>query len=317
MLADAPKSLSSFTTGPIPFGLYAGPVADLATGSWSGLRRSQRKTWIYSGAFSERYCIGFAIADAGLVATAFVYVFDAQTGRYAEEKITAPFGFASSFDPDLKTAWILKKFSITPDGDKLVCSYRGKRIQIKMSLTENGKGSSTIAPAGERPFHHTYKNLLMPAVVDATVDGEKIQVEGNIGSIDFSKGYPPRHTFWNWASLNAVTENGVEFGINLVADFNNSIENALWVNGKVMQLSQATFTYGRPVEKSIWQINTLDGILSMKFTPLGVRGENIKAVFMSSIFKQPFGTFSGTIKLEGILHNFTGHGVVEEHFAKW
>jgi hypothetical protein len=77
-------------------------------------------------------------------------------------------------------------------------------------------GSTTIAPAGDRPFHHSYKNLLLPATVDVMVDGESIRYSGNIGGIDFSKGYPPRHTFWNWASLNAKTENGVEFGINLV-----------------------------------------------------------------------------------------------------
>ncbi|MCW3128329.1 MAG: hypothetical protein JWO03_3987 [Bacteroidetes bacterium] len=317
MLAEAPKTLSQFANGPVPFGLYAGPVADVSTSKWSAVRRSQRKAWMYCGAFSQRHCVGFAIADAGIVATAFVYVFDAQTGKYVEEKVTAPFGFGSSFDPDLKTSWILKKFSITPDGDKLICSYEGKRIRVKMTITENGKGSTTIAPAGDRLFHHTYKNLLLPITIEATVDGETVICEGNIGGVDFSKGYPPRHTFWNWASLNGVTDTGIEFGVNLVADFNNSIENALWVDGKVLQLSQAAFSYGRPVEKSIWQINTLDGVLNMKFNPLGVRGENINALLMMSKFKQPFGTFSGTVKLEGVLHNFTGYGVVEEHFAKW
>ena len=317
MLAEAPKSLSQFASVPVSFGLYKGPISDISTQSWSGLRRSQRKTWMYAGAFSERYFVGFAIADAGIVGTAFVYVFDSQTGKYVEEKITVPFGFGSDFDPDLHTTWTLRKFSITPNGDDLIFAHQGKRIQLKMTVTENGQGSTTIAPAGDRPFHHSYKNLLLPTIVDVIVDGEAIHCEGNIGGIDFSKGYPPRHTFWNWASLNAKTDNGIEFGINLVGDFNNSIENALWVGGKVIQLSQATFSYGRPVEKSIWEIKTLDGVISMKFTPQGVRGEDINAIFMSSRFKQPFGKFSGTIKIDGILHNFTAEGVVEEHFAKW
>jgi hypothetical protein len=117
--------------------------------------------------------------------------------------------------------------------------------------------------------------------------------------------------------VNAVTESGIEFGVNLVGDFNNSIENALWVNGGVNQLSQATFSYGRPVEKSLWQIKTLDGKLSMEFKPLGMRGENINALLMLSRFKQPFGVFTGTVFLDGQSHKFTGYGVVEEHFAKW
>ena len=287
------------------------------TTAWKSLRRGQRKTWMYAGAFSTRYYVGFAIADAGIVATAFAYIFDSETGLYVEEKATVPFGFGADFDPDLTTNWTLKNFSISRDGDKLTCDYKGKRLQVKMTILENEKGSTTIAPAGERPFHHTYKNLLLPTQVEAQVDGQTINFSGNIGGIDFSKGYPPHHTFWNWASMNAVTESGIEFGVNLVGDFNNSIENALWVNGEVSQLSQATFSYGRPVEKSLWHIKTLDDRLSMEFKPLGMRSENINALLMLSRFKQPFGVFTGTVMLDGKSHKFTGYGVVEEHFAKW
>jgi hypothetical protein len=272
---------------------------------------------MYAGAFTSRYYAGFAIADAGMVATAFAYIFDAQTGLYVEEKTTVPFGFSTPFDPDLSTSWSLKKFSIARDGDRMICSYTGKRLQMKMAITENGKGSTTIAPAGDRPFHHTYKNLLLPTEVEARVDGQNIKFNGNIGGIDFSKGYPPRHTFWNWASMNAVTDSGIEFGVNLVGDFNNSIENALWVNGSVSQLSQATFSYSRPAEKSIWYVSTLDGLISMDFKPLGMRSENTNAILMLSRFKQPFGVFTGTVILSGESHRFTGYGVVEEHFAKW
>jgi len=317
MMNPAPQSFSHFSKSPVPYGLYAGAVEDMNTAIWSELRRGQRKAWTYTGAFSQRYYVGFAIADAGIAATAFAYVFDAETGLYVEEKATVPFGFSSDFDPDLKSVWQLKNFSITRDGDRFTYTYQGKRIQLRMTVTENGKGVTTIAPAAGRPFHHTYKNLLLPAEVDATVDGQHITFSGNIGGLDFSKGYPPRNTFWNWASINALTDSGVEFGVNLVGDFNNSIENALWVNGEVSQLSQATFSYGQPVEKSEWQIATLDGILQMRFKPLGMRGENINAFIMMSKFKQPFGVFTGTVQLKDGVHAFTGYGVVEEHFAKW
>jgi hypothetical protein len=317
MLPHAPESFAKFTSAPIPFGLYSGAVADMDTAAWASVRRGQRKTWMYAGAFNSRYYVGFAIADAGIVATAFAYIFDAQTSLYIEEKTTSPFGFGSVFDPDLKTSWRLKKFSITRDADSFVCSYQGKRLTVKMTIKENGKGSTTIAPARDRPFHHTYKNLLLPAQVEANADGQSIDFTGNIGSIDFSKGYPPRHTFWNWVSMNATTDTGIEFGVNLVADFNNSIENALWVNGEVLQLSQATFSYGRPVEKATWQIATLDGAITMEFKPLGMRGEDINALLMMSRFKQPFGVFTGIVRLNGQNHKFTGYGVVEEHFAKW
>jgi hypothetical protein len=71
---------------------------------------------MYAGAFSERYFVGFAIADAGIVGTAFVYVFDSQTGKYVEE-ITVPFGFGSDFDPDSPYYMDTAKISYHPDGN--------------------------------------------------------------------------------------------------------------------------------------------------------------------------------------------------------
>lgn len=317
LLPQAPKSLSSFANGLVPYGLYSGPVANVGTAPWAAKRRSQRKAWMYTGAFTERYYVGLAIADAGLVATAFAYVFDAQTNKYVEEKITVPFGFAANFDAGMDSAWKLKQFEFKPNGNTLLYTYSGKRLKVSLELEENGQGSSTIAPAPGRPFHFTYKNLQLPTKVNIEVDGEKISLEGNIGGVDFSKGYPPRHTNWNWASLNATAANGSPLGINLVANFNNNIENALWYNGQIIQLGQAVFSYGQPLEKTNWTIKTLDGIIEMTFTPLGYRGENINALIMLSKFKQPFGVFKGTLNLNGESHAFTGYGVVEEHFAIW
>ena len=94
-LRKAPASLAEFANKQMPFGLFEGIIADVNTTPWQALRRNGRKTWIYAGVFNERYYTGFAIADAGLVATAFAYVFDAQTQRYVEEKATVPFVFAA------------------------------------------------------------------------------------------------------------------------------------------------------------------------------------------------------------------------------
>lgn len=317
MLRPAPTAFSNFLTARVPFGLYSGPVMDMSTRAWSSVRRSQRKVWMYAGAFNSQYYTGFAIADAGIAATAFAYFYDAENHRFAEEKVTLPFGFPRAFDPDLNSAWRLKGFAINRSGNKIICTYSGRKLKLEMQLTEVRAGASTIAPAGFRPFHHTYKNLLMPVQVKASLEGRNISFEGKIGSIDFSKGYPPRHTFWNWASLNGITEGGLALGINLVADFNNGIENALWVNDQIVPLSQALFSYKRPAEKSKWQITTTDGRLEMEFFPNGQRSEHINALLMQSRFVQPFGSFKGTINLDGAKLPFTAYGVVEEHQALW
>lgn len=317
-LPQAPDSFTHFAGQQIPYGLFRGAVNNVSTLPWQNLRRNARKTWIYAGVFSQRYYTGFAIADAGLVATAFAYVFDAYTKKYVEEKITVPFGFAAGFDPDMKSEWTLKNFAVKPQGNKLLLTYQGKRLTLTVELHNNtAHGLTTIAPAAKRPFNHTYKDILMPALVNATVDGEAITYSGNIGSIDFSKGYPPRQTFWNWASMVGQTENGQAVGLNLVAQHNNSFENALWVDNTAQGLSQAIFEYQQPLDTNTWNIRSLDGIANLTFTPLGKRAENINALFMVSKFVQPFGVFNGTIYINGSHQKVTGYGVVEEHFAKW
>jgi hypothetical protein len=317
-LPKAPASLAQFANKQMPFGLFAGIVPDATTTPWQGLRRSARKVWIYAGAFNQRYYTGFAIADAGLVATAFAYVFDAETKKYVEEKTTVPFGFASTFDPLIQSEWRLKNFSIVSNGNTMVLTYKGKRINLEMQLENDfNHGLTTIAPAADRPFNHTYKDILMPAKVTATVDGESIAYGGNIGSVDFSKGYPPRSTFWNWVSMVGETASGQPVGLNLVAQHNNSLENSLWTADSAQSVSQCTFEYKQPLDKNTWAIRSLDGIVDLTFTPLGKRAENINAIFMVSKFVQPFGVFEGTVRINGTPQPVKGYGVVEEHFAKW
>lgn len=317
-LRKAPASLAEFANKQMPFGLFEGIIADVNTTPWQALRRNGRKTWIYAGVFNERYYTGFAIADAGLVATAFAYVFDAQTQKYVEEKATVSFGFAANFDPNIQSEWCLKNFAIVSNGTAMQLTYKGKRINLEIQLENNfNHGLTTLTPAAGRPFNHTYKDILMPAQVLATVDGESISYGGNIGSIDFSKGYPPRNTFWNWASMVGQTASGAPVGINLVAHHNNSLENSLWTEDGAVAISQCVFEYQQPLDKNTWAVRSIDGIIDLTFTPLGKRAENINAIFMLSKFVQPFGVFKGTVLINGTPQPVSGYGVTEEHFAKW
>jgi hypothetical protein len=77
---------------------------------------------------------------------------------------------------------------------------------------------------------------------------------GNYGSIDFTKGYPPRETIWNWLSFIGNTESGKIIAVNLVDRFNANMENILWVNGQKQLLSNAKFTLQEPYDKTDWLI---------------------------------------------------------------
>lgn len=316
------------STLPVPgekniFGLYEGPIADTRTTEWdfnsklAPRRRTERKAWIYLGIFSRDFYAGIAIADAGYIGNAFSYVYIPAEKFFVEDKLTLPLGFNSDFNATLADSWRLGRYEILPTADKIVVNIRGTYdFTAAFSLKKNGL--STIAPSdGNRPFNFTYKEMGL------NVDGEFIhgsrrqKFSGEFGILDYTKGYPPRRTEWNWLSMIGKTESGKSLCVNLVDKFNDGIENALWLDGKPVGLGSAHFHYIQPAERSIWRILTRDNVFETRFRPFGARGENLNLGLLKSRFVQPYGTFDGQIKIGDTVDKFTGYGVTEDHLAVW
>ena len=310
--------------GEVPdFGMFRGRTADTDTARWDGgLRRwFQRKTWTYAGVFSERLYVGLAVVDAGFLATAFIYVYDRRTERLTEHKVSRPFGFSRGWQPGLDTRWELSsrtaRWAIIPESEGWRITFSGPDIDVEIELGDSPEGLSTLAPAQSRPFHYTYKLAGVPARVKVVTPAGTIS-EDTSGVLDFSKGYPPRHMYWNWASFVGATSEGERFGLNLVADFNNGLENVVWVGETLIPLSQALFRYDRQRLSEPWHVRTLDERVDVRFFPEGSRSENISVGVMASRFAQPFGTFEGRILMPtGEERLVSGHGVVEQHLAVW
>lgn len=306
------------------FGRYKNLISQPLTTFWDdeGLplmkkRRTQRKTWIFYGTYTEDLFAGLAIVDAGIVATAFAYFFIPSENLFLEDKITVPMGFKSGFDPSMTDQWKLKKFSISTTNNIMSLNYSGK-FKLEMTAHLQDNGVSTIAPSShDRPFNFTYKDLPITTEVKVEYNKKTYTAAGPIGAIDFTKGYPPKSTEWNWSSFIGKTESGKEIAVNIVDKFNHNLENILWIDKKRIILSDANFEYGPDLSKDLWHIKTSDKILDIEFEPYGSRAENINAVIMKSIFTQPFGKYTGTVLLDGVKEKFTAWGVAEEHLAVW
>ncbi|WP_278315479.1 DUF2804 domain-containing protein [Lolliginicoccus levis] len=308
-------------------GRYLGAIPDISTGEWdegfSLRRRAQRKAWMYVGIFAEHASAGIAIVDAGHTATAFCYVHDRTTGRLTEDKILVPAGFASSFAPDWRTEWRLARgrntWRIHHEGGAWQVHHRGRDLELSAAIggPAGHVGLSAISSAPGRPFHHTYKIAGLPASGSARTGGSVIPLDGR-ASLDFTLGYPPRETLWNWASLDGTTGSGSPIAINLVAHFMNGLENAAWWRGEIVPLPQATFELDRSAPLDPWRLRTAGGELDLVFNPEGQRREHLEAGVIASKFVQPFGWFEGTFRSpDGGLHHVQGRGVVEDHRARW
>lgn len=309
---------------PLPYGAYNGLIPDTSLAAWDkegGLfnrRRYQRKAWVFYGAYTPELMVGIAVADAGYLANAFAYFLVPETGLFVEDKVLLPFGFPNSFDPNLTDDWKLKNFSITTINNLMQCKLDGK-FKLQLTGQLNNNGLSFICPSAGRPFNFTHKNLCLPTEMEVTYRGKTYKASGNIGGIDFSKGYPPRETFWNWASFIGATEDGTPVGMNLFRGHNDKYENAAWVGKERVLLSNTTFLYDKTqlLDQQTWHLKTDDGLVELEFEPYGKRAEKINALALSHDFTQPFGKFTGRIKHNNTWLNVTGYGPVEDHTSKW
>jgi hypothetical protein len=307
----------------LPFGVYDGMIQNTSTAAWdqqSGMfstRRTQRKCWIFFGVYSPELICGIAIADAGFFTNAFVYYYSFIDQIFFEDTSLKLLGFPKYFDPQLNSEWNFGKFRIHTSGNYMHLQYQGEfKIDITTSITDYG--ASTVSPSeGNRPFNFNYKNVCLPVNLKIKNQQKEYSVNGNYGSIDFSKGYPPRNTRWNWLSLIGSTESGKELGLNIVQHFNSDLENILWLDSQKIPLGSAHFNLQAPFKRNPWKIETMNKIVSANLIPAGARTESTNLLFLKSNFTQVFGKIVGEIKMNNSIEKFSAIGVAENHVALW
>ncbi|WP_052598388.1 DUF2804 family protein [Aureispira sp. CCB-QB1] len=307
------------------YGVYDNVVPNTSTNVWDGSkgwrspRRWQRKSWIFLGAYSPDIFVGFAIVDAGFIGKAFCYVYFPQTNTFLEHGIDRPFAFDANFEANLDSYWQLGQYEILTQKGQMQFNFKGKKFQISVQCVNNEHGLSFICPSsgGNRPFHFTYKNLLLPTNIQLKQNGETKFFNDLYGGIDFSKGYPPKHTNWNWTSFLGKLEDGTPIGINVVDQFNQNMENIVWLGTERILIGNVSYQYNKPLSKSLWKVRSLNGDLELSMQPNGSRKENINIKLLKSKFTQVFGQINGKIRHQGTWKKFTGYGVMEEHEAIW
>lgn len=343
----APASLHTQqheATRVVPAGRFNAAIADLSTTLWDGSggllsrRRLQRKGWLYGAVFDPRWIVGCAIADAGLIGSAFVYVFDRQNRCMIEHSALRPLAFAADFQPAPHGTWSFKQgqksWRIEPLSHHLGWRFEFNHadLDVAFELYDNHSSISALnnAPSASsrgqatRPFHYTHKLTGAAAKLHLRIGDTQHELNDARGVFDFTLGYPPRATLWQWASWTGQLDDGRTLSGNLVAQTLNGLENAVWIGAAdgakndVIALPQAIFDDLPTDTAQTWHIRTADDRLRMQFTPEGARSEHINLGILASDFTQPFGAFRGIWRdTNGSEHTLTGIGVVERHRAVW
>jgi hypothetical protein len=101
---------------------------------------------------------------------------------------------------------------------------------------------------------------------------------------------------------------------NLVAGFNEGLENAIWIEGRPRPVGPATFAHDPAHPTAPWRVTTADGGVDLSLRVEALREEEVDLGFAASRFVQPIGAYSGRI---GDYEVRDLPGVAEDHVARW
>ena len=296
----------------------------LARSGW--YRHFHHKRWQYVGIAGARCFIGCAVVDLGWTNAAFAYVFDLErrqvvgsasrdglpglSGRVADvpmagtESRFRALGVRIAFREDAPEHFRLQVSG--PAGLMIDATLDGSQAAPWLFASNAIEGGT---------WHSTHKSPALRVRGTVRAGGETYSLDGAQACLDHSNGLLARDTRWLWASAHSE-----QIGFNLQSGYFGDHENALWLDGRLIPLGTARFDFDRDDTTAPWCMRTDDGLLDLRFVPLGERREDRNLIVAASRYVQPVGRYAGWVRatatdtpraVEGLL------GVAEHHEAKW
>lgn len=306
-LAPAPPSIALGTSGSFRGAL---PRIDWAAPLATRLRSA--KSWLYLAIATDEAWLSLAILKTGYAANVLGYAFDRKERRMLFEKtVVAPAPLARVTSAAHASGVVASFRDLVIDRSGPDLTVRGKYGPLECDFTLDESvappGIVAVADLGGGLANATEKRALCPARGRFSIDGRVFSADDGVAGWDYTNGLLPRHTTWRWAyGL------GKDLGFNLVQGFVGAAECALFADGEVHPLAEATFTFDRDRPSEPWRIEG-EGI-DLRFEVGAVHAQNTNLVVVRSRFLQPVGTFFGT--LAGRTIDGTP-GVVEDQDVLW
>jgi len=267
-----------------------------------------RKRWRYLGAFAEELMLCAARVKVGPAIQTFWALYDRADDRMLEHtrnllpgargEVWSEDGEGGGVTFARDGGTLMRIEAELPEAGKVRCFLR----------TGSGAWVESVCPNGAGAYVWTRKRPV-PVACDIRIGDRRLEVEAT-GIEDESAGYHPRHTVWSWSAGAGRLRDGRAVAWNLVEGVNDPperSERAIWVAGE-------------PFEPAPVSFDGLDAVRfaeggRLEFTAESERVASEKRWRVQIEYRQPFGTFTGT--LPGGLELERGLGVMEHHDALW
>ncbi|MGH2912908.1 MAG: DUF2804 domain-containing protein [Solirubrobacteraceae bacterium] len=248
------------------------------------------KRWRYVGVFGEQFMICAATVQVGPARQTFWAVFERSSRAITERTRMVPRRGALDLTPgrlQVRDDAVLLDLSLDEDnGIEARCAHGGEQVWTRKQAGVRAHGTLIL---GARP----------PIAIDA------------LAVIDDTAGYHARVTEWWWAAGVGSAPDGTPLAFNLVQGVNDppsGSERAVWVAGIPHEAPAVHFS------SDLSTISSNDGS-ELRFTAESERSRHDNLLLVSSDYRAPFGSFSGT--LPGGIPLAHALGVVEHHRARW
>jgi hypothetical protein len=273
-----------------------------------------RKRWRYLGAFSDELLLCAARVQVGPLGQTFWAIWDRERGELLERTKLLP--------PPLARGEVWTEPAGATDAGRIdwAPAEGGTTVRIEAGASSaqeqtraflhagEGAWAEAVCPTPDAEGYVWTRKRIVPVECDVRVGERRIRVEAR-GIEDESCGYHPKHTVWSWSAGVGESVDGRQVGWNLVSGVNDpprNSERAIWVDGQ-------------PSEPESVEFEGLDAITHesgrLEFTAECERRKEESRFLVQYSYRQPFGSFSGT--LPGGIELRSGLGVMEHHDAHW
>jgi hypothetical protein len=215
-----------------------------------------------------------------------------------------PQAFWAVWDRDAQRLWertVLRRGRVTlPDGAVRVAD---REVAVDLVLEPAGDVVEVVSRHGGSYIWTCKRPVRATGLV--TLEGRTLALDA-VGLLDDSAGYHARRTAWDWSAGAGVAAGGEPVVWNLVAGVHDAprhSERTVWIDGAAREVGPVAFAEG------------LDAVGDLRFTPEAERVRRDDLLLIASDYRQPFGTFTGTLPDGTELAR--GHGVMERHHARW
>jgi uncharacterized protein DUF2804 len=250
-----------------------------------------RKRWVYVGAFADEVMACAARVEVGPFRQTFWAILDRSSGELAERTKARVPGARGEVRGDAA-------------GMEISAGEASGSLRVG-----TGTAVEVTCPTSEGNEVWTRKRAGIPVACELAVGERRWKVDA-LGVTDETIGYHPRHTVWSWSTGVGETADGVAVAWNLVEGVNDPArgsERAIWLAGEPSEPGPVAFD-------ELDAIDFADGS-RLTFAAEAERAREESVLGARYSYRQPFGTFAGTLPGGATLAR--GMGVMEHHDAIW